>query len=104
MYLKVKLNVGDRMMTLSILPKEGNIITIRLIRELISKLGLRDTELEQFEVKQTPEGLMFNEKGREQIEFEMSEVETELIRGSLKELDSKNKLIPDMIPIWEKFC
>ena len=91
-------------MTLSILPKEGNIITIRLIRELISKLGLRDTEIKQYEVEEAPKGLVFNAAGREPVEFELSEVETELIRGSLKELDSKNKLIPDMIPIWEKFC
>ena len=100
----VKLNVGERMMVLSVLPKEGSIVTVRLIRELISKLGASAKDFDEYEIKQNDGGITFNEKGTIPIEFSFNEVEVELVRKSLKELDSKDKLVPDMISVWEKFC
>ena len=100
----MKLNFEERMIILSILPKEGSIITIRLIRELISKLATSAKEIEEFGIQKKEEGVVFNEKARVPIEFEFNEVEIELVRGSLKELDNKKQLVPDMISVWEKFC
>lgn len=102
--MNVKLNVGERMIILSLLPKEGSIITIKLIRELILRLGLSAEEFVEFGIQQNETSIAFNEKGKEQRDFELNEVEVELIRTSLKDLNTKNKIIPEMIPIWDMFC
>ena len=104
MYLKVELNIGERMIVLSILPKEGSIVTVRLIRELISKLGASAQDFTEYGMEQKDGAITFNEKGTHPVPFELADSEMEIIRKSLKELDSNNKLIPDMISIWEKFC
>jgi hypothetical protein len=102
--MNAQLNVGERMIILSVLPKEGSIITIKLIRDLISRLGLSAEEFVEFGIKQDGSSLKFNEKGQKRLDFELHDAEIELIRKSLKELDSKGKLIAEMIPIWDMFC
>ena len=102
--MKTKLNVGERMMVLTVLPKEGSFVTIRLIRTLISRLALSAQEIQDFEIVQEQEALHFNSKGSIELDFDFADVEFDLIRKQLKELDEGCKLKPDMITIYQKFC
>jgi len=101
--MKFGLNVGERMITLTILPQEGNIITLKMIRDLKSKIGLSAQELKEFEVAQDGERVKWNQKGLVPRDFDFAEAEIDLIKKQLKKLDSDGKLHQDMLPVYEKF-
>ena len=102
--MKKQLNVGDRLMVISVLPKEGDFVTIRMIRGLIAKLGLSAEEITDFEIKSEEGNVMWNSKGSVVLDFEFHEAEIDLIKKSLKRLEEDKKLTQDTFTVYEKFC
>ena len=47
----VKLNVFERLMAMGLLPKEGSYVTLRIQRELTTKLGMSEEELKEFDIR-----------------------------------------------------
>ena len=101
--MKVKLNVMERLMAMGILPKEGNFVTLKTIRDTTDKLGLTEAELKDFEVKQDGDKVNWNPKGNEEIEFELGERAVDLFSGALKKLSEDNKLTQQHFSLYEKF-
>jgi hypothetical protein len=102
--MEKKLNVGERLIILQILPKEGNFATLRLIRELNGKVGFSADELIEFEVKQEGDKVSWNAKGIEEIPIDFKEKEIEIIEKELKKLDKESKLEFRHFSIFEKFA
>jgi len=102
--MDVGLNVGQRLVAISVLPKEGNFVTIRMIRTLISKLGLSAEEITSFEVAEVDGEVRWNDKGSVPKSVSFADAEIDLIKKSLKKLDEENKLNQDTFLIYEKFC
>jgi hypothetical protein len=103
--MQFSLDVLERLKLCSLLPTEGNIVTLRMVHTLANKLGLSAEEHTKYEVKilDPVKGLVqWNELGAIPVDIELADAEVELIRKQLKDLDSKNKLTPDLISIWEK--
>ena len=76
--VEVKLNCGERLVAMQLLPKEGSFATLRLLRELTGKLGLSADEVKEFEVEETGEGrIKWGKKGMEDkpIEFKEKEID-----------------------------
>jgi len=101
--MKIGLNIGERMNVLGVLPKESNFVTLRMINGLIERLGLTAQELQDFEVREADGMIYWNESGSIPIDYEFIQVEIDLIKKQLVELDSKNKLHASMLTIYEKF-
>lgn len=104
--MKIQLNVLERLRIVNdILPPQGNIITLRMVRSLVDRLGLSAGEIAAFEVIQDEKGrVTWNERGNVLQEFEFATAEIELIKNQLKALDTASKLTDDMITIYDKFC
>jgi hypothetical protein len=102
--MKVGLNVGERLMTLSVLPKEGSFVTLKVIRTLVSRLAMTSEEIQNFEMVEKDGKVHFNAKGTEPMEFEFDPAELEIIRKSLTKLDREQKLDIEMFTVYEKFC
>jgi len=47
----MELKVAERLMLLNLLPKEGDLTTLRVVREAIHTIGLSDEELTALEIK-----------------------------------------------------
>ena len=101
--MKVSLNVSERLHLIPVLPQESNFVTLRMIRELVGKLGLSAAEFEEFGVKQEGNKMFWDEKADTGKEFEFGLAETEIIVGALKEADANKKLLAAHIPLYEKF-
>lgn len=98
------LTILERLMILQALPKEGNILLLRLRQGLISKVGLSAEDYVKFEVKQTPEGkVTWKSDIPQEVEIDLNEAEMGIIKSSLKDLDRAGKLLPDQLSLWEKF-
>lgn len=102
--MKTGLNVGERLLILSILPKEGNFITLRVIQTLKMRIGLSAEEYQKYEIVSENGGTRFNIKGLDPTDFEFAEVEADIIKSELKKKDTDKKLTEEMITIYEKFC
>jgi len=104
--VRMKLGVKDRLMIAQLLPKEGNLITQRLIRDIGQK-----TELSQDEMKQVGMGpaegggIKWDEKkekefGQKNIKF--TELEMGFLKDQVKKLDEKQKITRDTFLICER--
>ena len=99
----MNLNVFERLMALSILPKEGSFVTLKVLRGLTSNLGLSEKELKDFEITQEDQQVKWNEKGNEETEIEVGEKATDIVIEALKQLDKDKKLTEQYFSLYEKF-
>lgn len=110
----MKLNVHDRLMTLTILPKEGSLTNLKLIRKARENLSFDDEELKLMNLREEEvDGNIVtkwdevDKKTKKPLvlekEIDLGETVTGLIVDTLLRLDKEEKLSEDMLSIYEKF-
>ena len=101
----MKLKISDRLLILSVLPQEGNIMQVRLVRDLIGKIGLSAKEIEDWKVKSEKNGQIKwdNSKAIEK-EIPISESESKIIADTFEEISKNNKLNVSQIELYDTFC
>lgn len=103
--MKVQLTVFERLILQNLLPKEGNFVTLRLMRVLKEALSFDELENKKLEFKQEGDRLTWNQEAADGIvkEVEIGETMENLIVKTLKDMDEKSKLTPDHVTLYEKF-
>ena len=108
MKTKVKLNVGERLTAMQLLPQEGNFLTLKLTKDVIDILGINEKDFKEFEIKaevvDDKTMTTWNKKGTEEVEFELGPKTISLISDSLVKLDKDGKLTNQHFSLYEKFC
>lgn len=105
----MKLNIPERLALLSVMPQEGSIITLRIIRELQSELSFTENEIKLYGInnRMLPNGdatITWDTKMTDEAkEVKIGNAAKGIILAQLKSLDSQGKLHISMIPIYEKF-
>lgn len=109
---KVLLGVKDRIMLLGILPVEENFLTLKVVRELKSKVGFTDEEHTKLSLKfhETKDdfgkprtSFTWDLKADTPREFEFGDKESEIIRDALTALDKAKKLSEGHFVLCETF-
>jgi len=103
---KIGLNVGERIVALSLLPKAGNFAMLRMINELTAKLGLSADEVEKYELTSDEKTGMtnWNKLGIDElIDIEFKTKEKEIIVKELEKLDKEEKLEQRHFSLYDKF-
>jgi len=107
--MKYKLNVVERIALLNILPFEGNVVTLKIIKDLQSNLSFSEEEMKRFKMKniRRPDGGTFAvwdaDLGEETKEIEIGDVAKDIIVEQLKALEGRKKLRMEMLTLYEKF-
>ena len=101
--MKVELNLAERIALMEILPEEGNFITLKIIRDLKSLIGMKETDFKKFGIVQEGDKITWNPEGNKGVEFEIEEKSEEIIRESLEGLNKKSKLAERHLNLYEKF-
>ena len=102
----MKLTVKERVILLSVLPGEGDFLSLKLVRKLREDLSFSEEETKMFEMK--------HDKAKGQISWDPNctgvekEVEIglktyEIIKEALEALNRQKKLQDGMIELYEKF-
>ena len=104
----MKLSILERILLRGVLPREGNILTVRIVRTLREKIEFKEEEIKLFEIKTvTSESgdplITWSKKSETDIEIDITEGENTIIVERLKDLNDKNKLNIDHISLYEKF-
>ena len=98
-----KLNLGERIALLGILPKEGNYITLKIVKELQMALSPSEEEFKEFGIKQNGETVTWNNKGIIEKGIPIGEKATDIIKDALDKLDKDKKLTVQHMSLYEKF-
>ncbi len=99
----MKLTVGERLILLQILPKEGNFITLRVLQELKSILGLTEKEIEKFGEKTDGRVSLKKDALKKVVDISIGETAKGIVVELLKKMDTEKKLHENYFTLYEKF-
>ena len=97
------LNTFDRLILLNIMPKEGDITTLKIIRKLKDDLSFSEEEHTALQFKNEDGQIMWKEDADIKKETEIGEKATDIIAEALKALNKAKKLTEAHISIYERF-
>lgn len=101
----MELSLKDRLLVGSLLPQQGDFITLTIADEIREKVKLDDKERKKFELTIDPQGnASWNEEGKKAaFKIEFTDEESGLISKRLEELDKQKALRKDHIFLYKTF-
>ena len=99
----MELTVKERLILMNLLPKEGNFLTLRLMRKLRETLSFDEEEHKILKFVQNGEQLSWDFAADVVKDVEVGEVMLDVITNGLKDKDKEGKLTEDHITLYEKF-
>jgi hypothetical protein len=103
--MKVKLDVLERVLLFNLLPKEGNFLTLKTIRQLRERVGLDAKEVKEIKVVNDIEKgtLTWDADKDPHKEIEVNRDANKIIVDVLEKMDKDGKLNDQHISLYEKF-
>jgi len=100
----LKLTVKERFVALSILPAQGNFVTLKVMRKLREKLTFSEEEMTfySFVMDEEGESVTWDEDVRQERDIDLTTKEFELLHTELSKLDTKKTLQDDQFTLYEK--
>jgi hypothetical protein len=101
--------IAERIALSNILPPEGNVVTLRIVRELQMQLAFDEREIKEYKIKNHthPDGRLsitwdgdFTTKAKD---VSIGDVAKGIIVEQLKKLSSGNMLRLEMLDLYDKF-
>jgi hypothetical protein len=99
----MKLNIKDRIHLLDILPKEGNFVTMRALKEVKDNLAPTEEEVKELNIQQSGNNIVWNASKDTGKEIIINDIAGELISKALMELDKNNKLNEATASLYPRF-
>lgn len=102
----MNLNTFERMTLLNILPREGNITTLKIVRELNERISFTAEEHGRLKLTFSEDGasVRWDRSQDQELEFTFNGVEMKMIVSKLEELNKAEKLTAEHLSLYEKFC
>lgn len=98
------LAVQERIVLMNTLPSEGNVITLKLIRELREQLSFSEMELKDWNiVSGEDQRITWDAAAAGEKEITVGDAMKAIIVRALKKLDETNKLTMGQLSLYEKF-
>ncbi len=104
--VKIKLGVKERLMIAQILPREGNLIAQRIMRDIVTKTELSQAEMDQVGMEGVEGGgVKWDDKkeaelGQKLVKF--TDAEIGYLKDEIKKLDEKGKISRDTFQLCER--
>lgn len=102
---KVKLNMYERVVCMSLFPKEGTFVTLKIVRDMQNELAPSEEEAKLAGLQDLPGGGVKAENWFIVIEKEIvfGDIALGLVVDALEKLDEEEKLTNDHFTLYEKF-
>jgi hypothetical protein len=97
------LSVFERLLLLNILPKEGDITTLKIVRTLKDSLSFSEDEHKALQFKNDSGNIMWKEDADISKDLEIGEKANDTIVEALKGLNKAKKLTEQHLPLYERF-
>jgi hypothetical protein len=102
---EMELTVKERLILQSMLPKEANFTTLKLMRKLREALSFDEEEHKKLQFVQQGERLQWNMEAEQNLlkDVQIGDMMNEMIVSELKKMDKDGKLTEDHLSLYEKF-
>ena len=97
----MKLTVKDRIVMAGLYPKESNIISQVMIRDIDQKARMTQEDIEKFGIMNDNGLIKWNGKAKD-IEVEFSQAEIKFLQEQVERLDRENKINQDILDLCLK--
>jgi hypothetical protein len=104
------LTVFERLTLLNILPAEGDIITLRVLRKLAESLSFTEEEHARLQFRDVLDAdgqktgrIEWKTEADQPTELEIGRKAQEIIAARFRELNAQKKLRPEHIDLYDKF-
>jgi hypothetical protein len=97
----MELSVFERLVLLNILPKEGNVVTVRIIHDLRNRLGFTEEELEKIQFTSNEKGTSWKQNVNAEIEIKGQALK--IICEAFDKLSNDNLLTVEILPVYDRF-
>ena len=101
--MEYTLSVKERLVLVAILPPEGDLTTIRIVRELREGLSFSEAEHEDLQMKQVDNQVRWEEGAVPNKKLDIGPKAAEVIRKAIKKLDDEKKLTADHLELVDLF-
>ena len=98
----MKLSVGDRLILLGVIPREGDYTTLKIVRDMRDELSFTEEEHKKLNFRQDGEMMVWEEE-LEDKEINFGEKATDIIVDAFKKLNDQKKLRIEHMELYEKF-
>ena len=102
----MELNILERLMLNSILPAQGNIVTLKIVQELKMMLAFSEEEIEEHEIDKLDDnkGIKWNPESNEYVkDIPIGPRAMSVIVEELERQDKAKELTADFISLYDKF-
>ena len=99
----MNLSVLDRLLLLGLLPAEGTILTLRIVRKLREDLSFSEQELVDLKLKQDEGRVTWEQEHAADKTVELGPKATELIVKALTDLSESGKATAQHLALFDKF-
>jgi len=99
----MNLNVLDRIHLLQFLPREGDVVSLRILQTLRLSLSFTEDEVKKFNLIVDAETELTTWENDEELDIPIGEKATDIIVDTLKNLSKEKKLPDTAIGIYDKF-
>ncbi len=97
------LTVKERILLVQVLPKEGDVFTQRIVRDLRSKIGLSEEDWKTYDIVNVDGRVQWNPAKDIGVEYTFGTKATEIIVTALSDLDKMKKVSEDYLTLFDKF-
>jgi len=98
-----ELNITDRIQLLDTLPAEGDIVTLRIVRDLRTELSFSEKEIEKVNLRTAGQSVQWNPEVELIKAVEIGPKALVLISTSLEKLSTNGRLSLDKLSLYEQF-
>ena len=99
----MELTVKERLALMNVLPKEGNIADLKIIRTLQDSLSFSEDEHKKLNFRTTETGMAWDDNELITKDVPIGEHAHSIIIARLTRMDYDGKLSIDHLPVYEKF-
>jgi len=102
--MKVDLSIKERILVGNVLPQAKSLASMRIVQDLRNRLVPTLEEYEAWGIVETPGRVEWKVAEAETVkEFELARKESDLIVEALRDLDQKEQVTAEYLPLFDKF-
>lgn len=98
----MNLTILERILILQALPPHGNVITLRIVRDLKGALAPSEEEIKKFNIRMEGD-MTYWDDDKYEADIPIGEKATDVIVEALKKMNSENKLTEQHLQLYEKY-
>jgi hypothetical protein len=99
----MELAVAERLVLLNVLPREGDLTTLRLVRDLLGELSFSEAEHVAFQITVEDGRATWNQAAEQKKDVEIGATAQKIIIKAFRDLEGARRLRLDFLPLYERF-